>query len=61
MATLNLATLQKISIQILSRDVPEYKRYLYHQIDFNTRLLGIKGARGAGKVRFYCSMPSHVI
>ena len=49
MATLNLATLQKISIQILSRDVPEYKRYLYHQIDFNTRLLGIKGARGAGK------------
>lgn len=49
MATLNLATLQKISTQILVQDVPEYKRYLYHQMDFNARLLGIKGARGAGK------------
>lgn len=49
MPTLNLATLQKISTQILARDVPEYKRYLYHQVDFNARLLGIKGARGAGK------------
>lgn len=49
MPTLNLATLQKISAQILSRDVPRYKRYLYHQVDFNARLLGIKGARGAGK------------
>lgn len=29
MATLNLATLQKISTQILARDVPLYKRYLY--------------------------------
>ncbi len=28
MPTLNLATLQKISAQILSRDVPRYKRYL---------------------------------
>ena len=49
MAALNLATLQKISAQILARDVPLYKRYLYHQVDFNARLLGIKGARGAGK------------
>lgn len=49
MTTLNLATLQKISAQILARAVPVYKRNLYHQVDFNARLLGIKGARGAGK------------
>ena len=29
--------------------MPQYKRYLYHQVDLNARLLGIKGARGAGK------------
>jgi predicted AAA+ superfamily ATPase len=45
----NLATLQKVSNQILSRNVPEYKRCLYAQIDFNSQLIGIKGARGAGK------------
>ena len=26
-----------------------FKRYLYNQIDWNVRLLGIKGARGVGK------------
>ena len=26
-----------------------FKRYLYAQIDFNTRLMGIIGARGVGK------------
>ena len=46
---MDLATLQKISIQILSREVPTYKRYLYSKIDFNSKLIGIKGARGAGK------------
>lgn len=49
MTIINLATLQKISAQILARKVPTYKRYLYHQVDFNARLLGITGARGAGK------------
>lgn len=49
MTQLNLATLQKISTQILSREVPQYKRYLHQRIDFNAQLLGIKGARGAGK------------
>lgn len=46
---MDLATLQKISTQILSREVPSYKRYLYSKIDFNSKLIGIKGARGAGK------------
>ena len=44
-----LTSLQKISAQILARDVPAYRRYLYHKIDFSSRLIGIKGARGAGK------------
>lgn len=46
---MNLLTLQKISTQILSKEVPAYKRYLYSKIDFNSKLIGIKGARGAGK------------
>ncbi|WP_458700371.1 ATP-binding protein [Sulfurospirillum sp. 1307] len=46
---MNLATLQKISNQILVRKTPEYKRYFYSQIDFNSKLIGIKGARGTGK------------
>ncbi len=46
---MHLATLQKISAQILARDIPEYRRYLYYKIDFGTKLIGIKGARGTGK------------
>lgn len=46
---MNLPILQKISAQVLSRDVPSYKRWLYKTIDFQTKLIGIKGPRGAGK------------
>lgn len=46
---MNLATLQKISTQILNRDTPKYKRYLFSKIDFTSKLIGIKGARGTGK------------
>jgi len=46
---MNLETLQKISAHILSKEIPEYKRYLYHQIDFSSKLIGIKGSRGTGK------------
>lgn len=46
---INLPILQKISAQLLSRPVPEYRRTLYKKIDFNSRLIGIKGPRGAGK------------
>ncbi|MDQ1263799.1 MAG: uncharacterized protein QG559_800 [Campylobacterota bacterium] len=46
---MNLATLQKISVQILAKETPEYRRYLYEKIDFGSKLIGIKGARGTGK------------
>ncbi len=46
---MNLNTLYKISTQILSKEVPHYKRYLYKKIDFSSKLIGIKGARGTGK------------
>jgi len=46
---MNLETLQKISTQILAKQTPNYKRYLYTKIDFNSKLIGIKGARGTGK------------
>lgn len=39
---MDLATLQKISTQILSREVPIYKRYLYSKIDFNSKLLNFR-------------------
>ena len=46
---MDLAILRKISAQILSRDIPQLRRRLYGDIDFNSRLIGIKGPRGAGK------------
>lgn len=46
---MNLATLQKVSTQILARKIPKYRRYLYNTINFDARLIGIKGARGTGK------------
>lgn len=46
---INLATLQRTSQQVLARPVPAYQRYLHQHIDFNGQLIGIKGARGAGK------------
>ncbi len=41
-------TLSK-SYQKLHRVPLQFKRYLADQIDWNSRLIGIKGARGAGK------------
>lgn len=46
---MNLALLQKISAQILSREIPEYRRWLFAKIDFHSKLIGIKGPRGSGK------------
>ncbi|AHF01746.1 ATPase AAA [Thiomicrospira aerophila AL3] len=34
---------------ILQRSQPSYQRFLLSKIDFNDRLIGIKGARGSGK------------
>ncbi len=41
--------LQLLSNQILSQKVPDYKRFLFREIDFNDRLIGILGSRGVGK------------
>jgi len=38
-----------LSNQIKSQNLPKYKRFLYKKIDFNERLIGVIGARGAGK------------
>jgi len=46
---MNLPILQKISAQILSKKIPPYRRWLFKKIDFNSRLIGIKGPRGSGK------------
>ena len=46
---MNLPILRKISAQILAKRVPPYRRWLFDKIDFNSRLIGIKGPRGSGK------------
>jgi|LGVF01.1.fsa_nt_gb predicted AAA+ superfamily ATPase len=46
---MNLPILQKISAQILAKEIPPYRRWLFEQIDFSSKLIGIKGPRGSGK------------
>jgi predicted AAA+ superfamily ATPase len=41
--------LLQLSNQIKVQALPEYKRFLYNKIDFDERLIGIIGSRGAGK------------
>ena len=41
--------LLQLSNQIKAQPVPLYKRFLYKEIDFSERLIGIIGSRGAGK------------
>jgi len=38
-----------LSNQIKSQKVPFYKRFLYEKIDFQERLIGLLGSKGAGK------------
>lgn len=45
----NMEKLFEKSYQKLSRVPMEFKRYLGSKIDWNSRLIGIKGARGSGK------------
>jgi len=47
-----LENLQRISVQMLARSMPAYRRYLYRHLGSGSRLIGIKGARGAGKSTF---------
>ncbi|HHD81390.1 MAG TPA: hypothetical protein ENK99_07390 [Campylobacterales bacterium] len=44
-----LEQLELLSNQILTQKIPEYKRFLFHKIDFSERLIGILGSRGVGK------------
>ena len=44
-----ISKLIKYSILKLSFKLPKYKRFLSKKIDFNAKLIGIIGARGAGK------------
>jgi len=37
------------SAALVQRIATEKKRYLYHEINWNNRLIGVKGARGTGK------------
>ncbi len=46
---MNLPILQKVSAHILSKETPAYTRWLFDKIDFNSKLIGIKGPRGSGK------------
>ncbi|MEA3456523.1 MAG: AAA family ATPase [Campylobacterota bacterium] len=46
---MKLPILQKISSQILAKETPVYRRWLFEKIDFGSRLIGIKGPRGSGK------------
>jgi len=39
----------KYSTAKLAQTLPSYKRFLFSKIDFNAKLIGIIGARGAGK------------
>jgi len=39
----------KYSTIKLSQELPEYKRFLFAKIDFNSKLIGLIGSRGAGK------------
>ncbi len=41
--------LKDLSLQRIRNVSLEFKRFLYHQIDWNERMIGILGARGVGK------------
>lgn len=41
--------LKKLSKAWLAKKSPKFRRSLYETIDFNTKIVGIKGARGSGK------------
>ncbi len=44
-----MESLKKASHRILSNVDESFKRYLYHDIDFEARLIVLKGSRGVGK------------
>jgi len=45
----NMEELLEVSNNLISKTSLTFKRYLYDKINWNNRLIGIKGARGVGK------------
>ncbi len=41
--------IKRYSSLFLASKVPEYKRSIYHKINFNEKMIGLKGAKGVGK------------
>jgi len=44
-----LTNIRKLEKRILKEVASDNKRYLYHEIDFGSQMIGIVGARGVGK------------
>lgn len=44
-----MTNLNNISVQKIQKTKLDFKRYLFDKIDWNNRLIGVKGARGTGK------------
>lgn len=44
-----MENLRSISVQKIQKTKLNFKRYLFDKIDWNNRLIGVKGARGTGK------------
>ncbi len=44
-----LTNIRKLEKRILKEVPSDYRRYLYHEIDFCSQMIGVVGARGVGK------------
>ena len=44
-----LTNIRKLEKRILKEVPSDYRRYLYHEIDFGSQMIGVVGARGVGK------------
>ena len=51
--------LRQASFQILSRDLPRYRRFLFDRLNPNERMMGFQGARGAGKTTLLLQLAHH--
>jgi len=58
---MELEALHKISERIINSINLSFKRYLYREIDFNSRLIIIKGSRGVGKTTLILQAIKEVI
>ncbi len=49
---LMLSKIKKYEDRLLKKSKIDYKRYIFTQIDFNEKMIGLFGARGVGKTTF---------